>query len=73
MVLKGGYHRAFAVARAIMTGREASDVCFLAALAASPPLQLSAQFPAQGLRKIVLGPRPPLFADFFDDSLTLKV
>jgi hypothetical protein len=72
MLLKAGYHRCFAYARSIMTVPDA-DICFPVALTATAPPQLSEQFPVQGLRTIVLGSRPAFFADFFDDSLAMKV
>jgi hypothetical protein len=37
------------------------------------PPQLAADFPTQGLRTTVLGSRPPLFSDFLDESLAMKV
>jgi len=73
MILKAGYHRSFALARAAMNAPEASDTSLLVALTATAPPQLSPQFPTQGLRTTVLGSRPPLFSDFFDSSLAMKV
>jgi hypothetical protein len=73
MILKAGYHRSFAVVRAAMNAPEASDTSLLVALTATAPPQLSAQFPTQGLRTTILGSRPPLFSDFFDSSLAMKV
>jgi hypothetical protein len=73
MILKAGYHRSFALARAAMNAPEASDTSLLVALTATAPPQLSPQFPTQGLRTTVLGSRPPLFSDFFNSSLAMRV
>jgi hypothetical protein len=73
MVLKAGYHRSFAFARAAANAPDAKDKSLLVALTATAPFQLSPQCPTQGLRTTVLGSRPPLFADFFDDSLAMTV
>ncbi len=71
-ILKSGYHRSFAAARA-MNAPDAKDTSLLVALTATAPPQLSAQLPMQGLKAVVLGSRPPLFSDFLDDSLAIKV
>ncbi|MGC1686729.1 MAG: hypothetical protein WA734_13975 [Candidatus Acidiferrales bacterium] len=71
-ILKAGYHRSFAAARA-MNAPDAKDTSLLVALTATAPPQLSAQLPMQGLKALVLGSRPPLFSDFLDDSLAIKV
>jgi hypothetical protein len=71
-ILKAGYHRSFAAARA-MNAPDAKDTSLLVALTATAPPQLSAQLPMQGLKALVLGSRPPLFSDFLDDSLAMKV
>jgi hypothetical protein len=73
MVLKAGYHRSFAFARSTMNEPDARDKSLLVALTATAPPQLSPLFPTQGLRTTVLGPRAPLFADFFDNSLAIRV
>jgi len=73
MVLKAGYHRSFAFVRAVMNALEANDTSLLVAVTATAPPQLSLQFPTQGLRTMVLGSRPPLFSDFFNDSLAMMV
>jgi hypothetical protein len=73
LLLKAGYHRSFAFARAVMNEPDASDKCELVALTTSLPPELSATFPHQGLRTMVLGPRPPLFRDFFEADLAMTV
>jgi len=73
MILKAGYHRSFAFARATMNELDARDKSLLVALTATAPPQLSPLFPMQGLRTTVLGLRPPLFSDFFNDSLAMRV
>jgi hypothetical protein len=71
-ILKSGYHRSFAAARA-MNAPDAKDTSLLVALTATAPPQLSAQLPIQGLKAVVLGSRPPFFSDFLEDSLAMKV
>lgn len=71
-ILKAGYHRSFAALRA-MNAPDAKDTLLLVALTATAPPQLSAQLPMQGLKAVVFGSRPPLFSDFLDDSLAIKV
>lgn len=73
LLLKAGYHRSFAFARAAMNEPDAKDRCELVALTTSLPPQLAAAFPHQGLRTMVLGPRPPLFCDFFDANFAMAV
>lgn len=72
MLLKAGYHRSFAAVRGT-NAPDAKDTSLLVALTATAPPQLSPQLPTQGLRTLVLGSRPPLFSDFLDDSLAMKV
>ncbi len=70
LLLKAGYHRSFAFARAAMNDPDAKDRCELVALTTSLPPPLVANFPThQGLRTMVFGSRPPLFSDFFDADL----
>jgi hypothetical protein len=73
LLLKAGYHRSFAFARAAVNEPEARDKCELVALTTSLPPQLEVAFPHQGLRTTVLGSRPPLFSDFFDVDLAMTV
>jgi hypothetical protein len=74
LLLKAGYHRSFAFARATMNEPDAKDKCELVALTTTLPPQLSDDLPNQGLRTIVLGSRPPLFSDFFSDlAMTVKL
>jgi hypothetical protein len=74
LVLKAGYHRSFAFARATMKEPDAKDRCELVALTSTLPPELCANFPThQGLRTTVFGSRPPLFSDFFDSDLAMSV
>jgi hypothetical protein len=74
LVLKTGYHRCFAFARAVRNTPEAGDPSVVMALAANLPAHLLPNLPeSQRLRTILLGPRPPLFSDFFEPDLTLAV
>ena len=72
-ILKAGYHRSFALTRAAMNAPDASEKSLLVALTATAPPQLSPQFPTQGLRTTVLGAFPPVFSDFFNESLAMRV
>ncbi len=73
MLLKAGYHRSFAFCRSLKKEPEAKEKSLLVALTNSLPLQLSPDFPMQGLRTMVLGSRPPLLSDFLDESLAMPV
>ncbi len=73
LLLKAGYHRSFAFARAAMNEPDAKDKCELVALTTSLPPQLLPTFPHQGLRTTVFGSRSPLFRDFFDPDLVMAV
>lgn len=73
MILKAGYHRSFALTRAAINAPDASERSLLVALTATAPPQLTPEFPTQGLRTTVLGDRPPVFSDFFTESLAMKV
>jgi hypothetical protein len=73
LLLKAGYHRSFAFARAAMNEPDAKDKCELVALTTSLPPQLTPAFPHQGLRTTVFGSRAPLFSDFFDEDLAMSV
>ena len=72
ILLKAGYHRSFATARGV-NAPDANETSLLVALTATAPPQLSAQLPTQGLRTLVFGSRPPLFSDFLDESLAMRV
>lgn len=73
LVLKAGYHRSFAFCRAMRNEPDAKDRSLLVALTKTVPAQLDAGFPTQGLRTTVLGSRPPLLSDFFNESLAMAV
>lgn len=73
LLLKAGYHRSFAFARAVMNEPDARDKLELVALTTSLPPQLSPGFPQPGLRTMVFGSRAPLFSDFFVPDLAMTV
>lgn len=73
LLLKAGYHRSFAFARAVMNEPDAKDKLELVALTTNLPPQLSPAFPQPGLRTMVFGSRPPLFSDFFVPDLAMAV
>jgi hypothetical protein len=73
LLLKSGYHRSFAFVRAVKNELEANDKCVLVALTRSVPAQLLPGWPQPGLRTMVLGPRAPLFSDFFNDDFAMTV
>ncbi len=73
MILKAGYHRSFAFSRTLIKDPDAKDKSLLVAVTNTLPPQLLPTFPTQGLRTTVLGSRPPLFSDFFDDALAISV
>jgi len=73
LLLKAGYHRSFAFARALMNEPDASEKCALFALTRSLPPDLAPNCPNQGLRTSVLGTRAPLLRDFFDRDLAMEV
>lgn len=73
LVLKSGYHRSFAFARAVMNEPDASAKCALVALTRSLPPDVAPNAPRQGLRTTVLGVRAPLLRDFFDCDLAMDV
>jgi hypothetical protein len=73
MLLKAGYHRTFAFARSRTKEPDAKDRSLFVAVTKTVPPQLLANFPTQGLRTTVLGSRPPLLSDFFDESLAMAV
>jgi hypothetical protein len=73
LLLKAGYHRSFAFARAAMNEPEARDKCELVALTTSLPPALVPGAPHQGLRMMVFGACPPLFSDFFAPDFAMTV
>jgi hypothetical protein len=73
MLLKAGYHRSFAFSRLVRKEPDAKDKSLLVALTKTVPPVLLPDFPKQGLRTTVLGSRPPVFSDFFDESLAMAV
>jgi hypothetical protein len=73
LVLRAGYHRSFGFVRAVRNELDAKDKCVLVALTRTVPAQLLPGWPQPGLRTMVLGPRPPLFSDFFADDFAMTV
>ena len=73
LLLKAGYHRSFAFCRETRNEPDAKDRSLLVALTKTVPPQLDAAFPTQGLRTTVLGSRPPLLSDFFNETLAMAV
>lgn len=73
LLLRAGYHRSFGFARTVRNELDAKDKCVLVALTRTVPAQLLPGWPQGGLRTMVLGPRAPLFSDFFDDDFAMTV
>jgi hypothetical protein len=71
MLLWAGYHRAYA--RTASVKLDAADRSLLVVLSKDAEHILAPNSPDPLLRAMLLGSRPPLFADFFDDHLYLKV
>jgi hypothetical protein len=71
MLLWSGYHRSFA----LMTNEypDGMDRSLVAVLANDGEAVLSPQSPNQGVREMLRGLRPPLFADFFDERFCIRV
>jgi hypothetical protein len=71
LLLWAGYHRSFA----LMTNEypEGMDRSLIALLTTDADFVLSPQSPNQGVRDMVRGLRPPLFADFFDERFCMRV
>lgn len=70
-LLWAGYHRAYA--RVASLRADASDRSLLLVLSHDADHIVAPDSPDPKLRATLLGPRPPLFADFFDDRLFLRV
>jgi hypothetical protein len=71
MILWAGYHRSYAcMVRENPDGIERS---LLVALTTDADFFVSEHSPNQGLRAVVCGLRPPLFADFFDERFFMAV
>jgi len=73
LVLTAGYHRSFAYIRAAGNAPDAMARSIVVALTTDLPVQLSRASPNTGLRATLAGPRPPLFCDFFDERLVMRV
>jgi len=71
ILLWAGYHRAYA--RMASLKPDASDRSLLVVLSKDADYILAPDSPEPELRATLLGARPPLFADFFDERLFLKV
>jgi hypothetical protein len=70
-LLWAGYHRAYA--RIASLKADATDRSLLVVLSHDADHIVAPDSPDPELRATLLGARPPLFADFFDDRLFLKV
>lgn len=71
MILWAGYHRSYA--RMASANPDGMDRSLLVALTTDADFFVSPQSPNQGLRAMVTGLRPPLFRDFFDETLFMRV
>jgi hypothetical protein len=70
MLLWAGYHRAYARMASI---KEDAERSLLVVLSHDADHIFAPDSPDPRLRAKLLGPRPPIFADFFDDRLFLKL
>jgi hypothetical protein len=70
-ILWAGYHRCYA--RAANVNPATNDRSVLAALTAEGTLAVGPESNQTPLRDLVLGDRPPLFGDFFDERLFMEV
>jgi hypothetical protein len=70
-LLWAGYHRAYA--RVASLKADAIDRSLLVVLSKDADHIVAPDSPDPKLRATLLGARPPLFADFFDDRLFLKI
>jgi hypothetical protein len=73
LLLTAGYHRSFAYIRAAGNAPDAIARSIVAVLTTDLPAQLSPKPPKTGLHAVLAGPRPPLFRDFFDERLVIRV
>jgi len=71
MLLWAGYHRAYARVASLKEAAKSSSL--LVVLSEDADHLLAPDSPEPEVRDMLLGARPPLFADFFDDRLFLKV
>jgi hypothetical protein len=71
LLLWAGYHRSFA----LMTNEypEGMDRSLVAVLTTDGEAVLSPHSPNQGVREMLRGLRPPLFADFLDERFCMRV
>ena len=73
LLLGTGYHRTFAYSRNAMNVPEGIGKAAVFPVLKSLPFPDSPAVPNKGLRGMLLGLRPPFFADFFDDCLFMPV
>lgn len=71
MMLWAGYHRSYA--RVSSIAPDAIDRSLVVALTTDGDFLVSQASPNQGLRDMLCGLRPPLFADFFNDLFFMKL
>lgn len=71
LLLWSGYHRSFA----LMTNEypDGMDRSLVAVLTTDGEAVLSPQSPNQGVREMLRGLRPPLFADFLDERFCMRI
>lgn len=70
-LLWAGYHRAYARLAALKP--DAPDRSLLVVLSKDAEHIVAADSPDPAVRAMLLGPRPPVFADFFNDRLFVKL
>jgi hypothetical protein len=73
MLLGTGYHRTFAYSRSAMNAPDGIGKAVVFPLLRNLPFPDSPAMPNHGLRAMLLGARPPFFADFFDNRLFMPV
>lgn len=71
LLLWAGYHRSYA--RTKIMAPEAIDRSLMVVLTTDGEFLVSAASPNQGLRVMLCGRRPPVFADFFDNRFFIQV
>lgn len=71
MILWAGYHRTYA--KMCSAAPDANDRSLPVALTTDATFVVSPAAPNQGLREMLCGPRPPVFADFFDERFFIRV
>jgi hypothetical protein len=73
LILHTGFHRTFAFCRSARNEPEAISRSVLIVLTRNIPYEISPACPKQGLREKLLGARPPMVSDYFDDRFFIPV